>query len=97
MMARKTIVVPCIVNSWLNVSADTSVPFGRISCARMTAASRPPTMKKKSAETRYSAPIRLWSMVVSQLQTPLSRRLGWTSVYGGAAAIVAIGFVSRSS
>ncbi len=45
-------VVPCIVNSWLNVSAETTVPFGCISCIRMISASRPPIRKKTSAVTR---------------------------------------------
>ncbi len=71
MTARKIIVVPCIVNSWLNVSAETTVPFGCISWARMITASRPPIRKNTSAVTRYSTPIRLWSTVVSQLQIPV--------------------------
>ena len=49
MIAMKIMVVPCIVNSWLYVSADTSVPFGPYSCSRMISASMPPTTKKASA------------------------------------------------
>ena len=50
MSARNTIVVPCIVNSWLNVSALTPrPPSGRASCARMINASNPPTRKNANA------------------------------------------------
>ena len=46
MTARKIIVVPCIVNSWLYISAEMSLPLGVASWARSTAASRPPNTKK---------------------------------------------------
>ena len=49
MTTRKIIVVPCIVNSWLNSSADTAVPFGPLSCQRMISASRPPMPNQASA------------------------------------------------
>jgi hypothetical protein len=68
---RKIIVVPCMVNNWLNVSADTTCSFGPFSCHRMIDASRPPIANQASAVYMYSAPIRLWSTVVSQLQSPL--------------------------
>jgi hypothetical protein len=48
MTPRKIMVVPCIVNSWLYVSALTRCRFGPPSCARIITASRPPTTKKKS-------------------------------------------------
>ena len=48
---RKIMVVPCMVNSWLNRSADTRVLFGRISCRRMISASRPPNKKNRNAVT----------------------------------------------
>jgi len=51
MIARKTMVVPCIVNSWLNVSALTSVLSGRANWSRMNSASRPPIRKNTKAET----------------------------------------------
>ena len=50
-MARNTIVVPCIVNSALNVSALTTVSFGRASCSRMISASIPPSRKNAKAVT----------------------------------------------
>jgi hypothetical protein len=49
MMAKKTIVVPCIVNSWLYISALTRFMLGLANCARMIAASTPPQMKKQIA------------------------------------------------
>jgi hypothetical protein len=52
MIARKIMVVPCIVNSALYISALTSCPFGPWSWARMITASSPPTRKKKSAVKR---------------------------------------------
>ena len=70
MIARKIMVVACIVNSALNICALTSVLFGVHSCKRMTSASRPPKTKNVPAETPYRMPIRLWSTVVSQLHSP---------------------------
>ena len=51
MIARKIIVVACIVNSWLNVCAVTRVLLGTHNWRRMTSASRPPMTKKVPAET----------------------------------------------
>ena len=51
MIARKIIVVPCIVNSALYVSALTTAPCGRASCSRMINASMPPMIKKPNAVT----------------------------------------------
>ena len=70
MMTANTIVSPCIVNSWLYASADTSVPLAVASCVRISSASRPPTRKNTSDETAYMMPIRLWSIVVIQLHKP---------------------------
>ena len=60
-----------MVNIALNQSADTRVASDVASWRRMMPASMPPTMKKKNAEKPYSAPIRLWSTVVSQLHRPV--------------------------
>ena len=46
---RNIIVVPCMVKIWLYLSGPTSVFSGRESCARMTAASRPPSANQRSA------------------------------------------------
>src|ERR1044071_6164759 len=75
MTPRKIMVVPCIVNRELNVSALTSVLSGFISWTRMISASSPPSRKKMNAVQPYRIPIRLWSTVVIQLQMP---------VFGGA-------------
>src|ERR1041385_65033 len=71
MTPRKTMVVPCIVKSELNVSALTSVLSGFISWRRMISASMPPIRKKMNAVLPYRMPIRLWSTVVIQLQIPV--------------------------
>ncbi len=52
MTARNTIVVPCIVKSWLYVSAETNPMFGRASCVRIITASSPPIRKNASAVQR---------------------------------------------
>ena len=59
MTTRKIMVVPCIVNSSLNISADTTRPFGNISWRRMMLASRPPTRNQNSEVPRYNAAMRL--------------------------------------
>jgi hypothetical protein len=59
MMARNTMVVPCMVKSALNVWAWTTVLPGSASCRRMSRASIPPTRKKTKADTPYRIPIRL--------------------------------------
>jgi hypothetical protein len=51
MIAKNTMVVPCIVNNSLNVSALTTVLFGDDNCTRMTSASRPPRRKNAKALT----------------------------------------------
>jgi hypothetical protein len=71
MMARKIIVVPCIVNSWLYRSGDRNVFSGVPSWMRSSSASMPPIRKKKNAVAPYSIPMRLWSTVVIQLQRPV--------------------------
>ncbi len=70
MIARKIMVVACMVNSALNICAVTSELFGVHSCSRITSASRPPMTKNVPAETPYRMPMRLWSTVVNQLHRP---------------------------
>ncbi|KEF07505.1 hypothetical protein DF17_08105 [Streptomyces rimosus] len=60
-----SMIVPCIVNAWLNCSFDRIWWPGRASSARITSASRPPTQKNANEVIRYSVPIVLWSVVVS--------------------------------
>ncbi len=56
-------VVPWTVNSRLNTSGDSTFPFGKASCARMSAARVPASAKKNSAVAMYMIPSRLWSTV----------------------------------
>ena len=77
-----SMIVPCIVNAWLNCSFETICVPGRASSARMTSARTPPTMKKANEVIRYSVPIVLWSVVVSHLMTTFPgcrRRTGSSS------------------
>ena len=71
MIARKIIVVPCMVNSPLKVSAVTTAFAGLASCSRIRSASMPPTRKNAKADVPYRMPIRLWSTVVSHAHTSL--------------------------
>lgn len=52
-----SITVPCMVNSWLNCSLETSCRPGRASSARMMSAMTPPMMKKMNDVSRYIVPI----------------------------------------
>ncbi len=70
---RKIIVVPWIVKSWLYVSGSTNWMPGTASSARIRSASMPPRMKKANAVVMYSAPIFLWSVVVSHSYTHVRR------------------------
>ena len=56
---RKTIVVPCIVKSWLKVSGSISVLSAVASCVRIRSASMPPTRNHRKAVIPYSVPMRL--------------------------------------
>ena len=49
MIARKIMVVPCIVNSWLYVSGERNVLLGDPSWSRISSASMPPSRKKMKA------------------------------------------------
>jgi hypothetical protein len=71
MIARKIIVVPCMVNSPLKVSAVTTAFAGLASCSRIRSGSMPPTRKNAKADVPYRMPIRLWSTVVSHAHTSL--------------------------
>ena len=58
-------VVACMVNIWLYLSADRIVPSFVASWARMSRASKPPTKRKKIETTPYMIPSFLWSIVKS--------------------------------
>ncbi len=66
-----SMIVPCIVNAWLNCSFEISCVPGRASSARMSSAIRPPIRKNTNEVTRYIVPMVLWSVVVSHLTTTL--------------------------
>jgi hypothetical protein len=74
MTTRNTIVVPCIVKTWLYRSADSTWPFGVASWARMSSASMPPMTKNTMAAVPYMMPSFLWSTVVTQLRQPVEVR-----------------------
>ena len=59
MPTRKTIVVPCMVNSTLNVWAETKWLSATASCRRIRVASIPPITRNTSANTMYMMPSRL--------------------------------------
>ena len=82
---RKTIVVPCIVKSWLYVCGSSSVLSACDSWSRISSASTPPSMKKANVRTRYMIPIRLWSVVVTQ-RRPAARARGATRAGDDSAA-----------
>jgi len=50
-------VVPCMVKTWLYSSAESSLPRGAQSWARMSSASEPPMRKKNMAAVPYMMPI----------------------------------------
>ena len=72
--ARKIIVTPCMVNTWLYRSADSSFCSGAASCARIARASMPPITKNTSAEAPYMMPIFLWSTVLTHERHPVRVR-----------------------
>src|SRR5215211_2282863 len=87
---RKTIVVPCIVISWLYVCGSSSVLFAWLSCRRISSASVPPSRKNTKVRTRYMIPIRLWSVVVThEVQPVRSRSTSCATTWGtGAGAVI---------
>ena len=68
---KKSIKVPCIVNSWLYCSLLTNCRPGRASSARITSAINPAIAKKANDVTMYRFPMTLWSVEVIQPTTLL--------------------------
>ncbi len=64
-----SMIVPCIVNAWLNCSGVRICRPGRASSVRMSSASRPPKPKKMHEVIRYRKPMTLWSVEVIHLTT----------------------------
>ncbi len=54
-----SMIVPCIVKSWLYVSSSTICVPGCASSARISSARMPPMMKKANEVKRYMLPITL--------------------------------------
>ena len=71
MIAKKIIVVPCIVNNWLYISGLTKSIPGAANCILIKRASIPPVRKRMKAVTPYRTPIFLWSIVVIQFKIPV--------------------------
>src|SRR5659263_641668 len=61
---RNSMIVPCMVNSWLYWTFDCSIMPGAKSSNRMTMAMIPARMKKKNEVYRYMYTITLWSVEV---------------------------------
>ncbi len=69
-----SMIVPCIVNAWLNCSLDRIWWPGLASSARISRASRPPMQKNANEVIRYSVPMVLWSVVVSHFTVDFMHR-----------------------
>ena len=86
-----SMIVPCIVNSWLYCSGDRNCIPGRASSPRMSMAIMPPTMKNANEVARYIRPMVLWSVVRSRLDSREPFSATWTGLGRltmGAGAIV---------
>ena len=57
MPMKNTIVVPCIVNSWLKASGPRKSLRGQNSCKRSSMASQPAMTRKTTAMRTYMMPI----------------------------------------
>ena len=62
---NSSMIVPCMVNSWLYCSGDRNCMPGRASSARMISAISPPTRKNTKAVVMYMIPICFASVVRS--------------------------------
>ena len=66
---NSSMIVPCIVNSWLYCSGDRNCMPGRASSPRISMAIRPPRMKNVNDVVRYIRPMVLWSVVRSRFDS----------------------------
>ena len=62
--------LPCIVNSWLNTSGPTKALRGEASCARISIASTPAITKNTQAVSMKRMPRRLWLTEVKKPRQP---------------------------
>src|SRR5664280_2141272 len=58
-----SMIVPCMVNSWLYCSLEKNCSPGRASSARISSASTPPSMKNANEVTMYISPI--WKILTT--------------------------------
>src|SRR5664280_812540 len=58
-----SMIVPCMVNSWLYCSLEKNCSPGRASSARISSASTPPSMKNANEVTMYISPI--WKLLTT--------------------------------
>ena len=70
MIAPNTMIRPCIVVSWLKNSGSTICRPGWNSSARIISAIAPPTRNMMKLNHRYSVPMSLWLVVVTQRMMP---------------------------
>ena len=66
-----TITNPCTVVIWLKKCGSVTCKPGCHSSARITSDIKPPMIAMVNANTRYSVPMSLWLVVVSQRRMPL--------------------------
>src|SRR3954452_19503295 len=73
-----SMIVPCMVNSWLYCSLDKNCRPGAASSERISSAINPPAMKNPNEVTVYMMPSNLGSVVVTTRYTndPLTPRRG---------------------
>ena len=70
MIAPNTMIRPCMVVSWLKKSGSTNCSPGVNSSRRMPTAISPPTENMMKLNHRYSVPMSLWLVVVTQRMMP---------------------------
>src|SRR4051794_13790629 len=90
---NSSMIVPCMVNSWLYCSGERNCSPGRASSPRISMARKPPTMNQANDVARYIRPMTLWSVVRSRLvsREPFSATaagLGLLTIGLGAMAVM---------
>src|SRR4051794_41155910 len=89
-----SMIVPCMVNSWLYCSGDRNCRPGRASSPRISMAIRPPMRKNANEVVRYIRPMVLWSVVRSRFDSREPFTATWAGLGRltmGAGAIVVTG------
>ena len=84
---NSSMIVPCMVNSWLYCSGERNCRPGRASSARMSSAMKPPIRKNTNDVTRYMSPI-CFASVVRSSRANAEPLIGWRTGQGR----VTIGF-----